>query len=182
MLLIGRIEKGQCDSNVGIFESLTCNPLSNAHSIPSENVVYLYVTPFLLQIVIAPSLDILIFIWIIVVGFLTYSFVIQGAWLDIWSLIQSIMFMNVSIEMERIQRLNFVNTLISSRNERVIAEKKQLERNHQIEILSITAENEKKLIEAESKQMRSLMANVAHDLKTPLHCIQAEIELLRIYC
>ena len=51
-----------------------------------------------------------------------------------------------------------------------------------MEIISVTAENEKVLLEAESKQMRSLMGNVAHDLKTPLHSIQAEIDMLRVYC
>ena len=41
------------------------------------------------------------------------------------------------------------------------------------------AENEALLASKEQEQLRSIMGNVAHDLKTPLHSIMAEIEHLK---
>jgi signal transduction histidine kinase len=59
---------------------------------------------------------------------------------------------------------------------------------HQQEMRILAEENEKKvkaaeheahLASKEQEQLRSIMGNVAHDLKTPLHSIMAEIEHLR---
>ena len=44
----------------------------------------------------------------------------------------------------------------------------------------MTAANEKSLRISETQQLRSLMGNVAHDLKTPLFSIEADIELLKL--
>eukprot|EP00596_Hydrurales_sp_CCMP1899_P001992 CAMPEP_0119040854 /NCGR_PEP_ID=MMETSP1177-20130426/10890_1 /TAXON_ID=2985 /ORGANISM="Ochromonas sp, Strain CCMP1899" /LENGTH=511 /DNA_ID=CAMNT_0007006311 /DNA_START=1048 /DNA_END=2583 /DNA_ORIENTATION=+ len=54
----------------------------------------------------------------------------------------------------------------------------ELETLHQINLLKASSENEKKLAELEKNQMRSLMGNVAHDLKTPLHSVEADLEML----
>mmetsp|Transcript_22374 Transcript_22374/g.21603 ORF Transcript_22374/g.21603 Transcript_22374/m.21603 type:complete len:964 (-) Transcript_22374:241-3132(-) len=48
-----------------------------------------------------------------------------------------------------------------------------------IQKLSLANENEKILQEAQAKQLRSLMGNVAHDLKTPIHSIVIDIEMLK---
>mmetsp|Transcript_22336 Transcript_22336/g.21576 ORF Transcript_22336/g.21576 Transcript_22336/m.21576 type:complete len:843 (-) Transcript_22336:1181-3709(-) len=47
-----------------------------------------------------------------------------------------------------------------------------------LDMIRVASENDKILREAETKQLRSLMGNVAHDLKTPLHSITADIEAL----
>jgi K+-sensing histidine kinase KdpD len=47
-----------------------------------------------------------------------------------------------------------------------------------LDILRVSSENDRILRQAESEQLRSLMGNVAHDLKTPLHSIVADIEAL----
>ena len=43
----------------------------------------------------------------------------------------------------------------------------------------LAATNDARLAAKEQEQMRSIMGNVAHDLKTPLHSITAEIDFLR---
>lgn len=47
-----------------------------------------------------------------------------------------------------------------------------------MEISSMTA---KTLKEKEVNQLKSLMGNVAHDLKTPLHSIEADLDMVRIF-
>eukprot|EP00596_Hydrurales_sp_CCMP1899_P000104 CAMPEP_0119052826 /NCGR_PEP_ID=MMETSP1177-20130426/73990_1 /TAXON_ID=2985 /ORGANISM="Ochromonas sp, Strain CCMP1899" /LENGTH=518 /DNA_ID=CAMNT_0007032513 /DNA_START=1257 /DNA_END=2813 /DNA_ORIENTATION=- len=48
----------------------------------------------------------------------------------------------------------------------------------ELDMVRVSSENDRILREAEAKQLRSLMGNVAHDLKTPLHSIAADIEAL----
>jgi signal transduction histidine kinase len=59
---------------------------------------------------------------------------------------------------------------------------------HRLEMKILAEENDKKvkaaehealLASKEQEQLRSIMGNVAHDLKTPLHSIMAEIDFLR---
>eukprot|EP00596_Hydrurales_sp_CCMP1899_P000659 CAMPEP_0119037016 /NCGR_PEP_ID=MMETSP1177-20130426/5105_1 /TAXON_ID=2985 /ORGANISM="Ochromonas sp, Strain CCMP1899" /LENGTH=533 /DNA_ID=CAMNT_0006997681 /DNA_START=1096 /DNA_END=2697 /DNA_ORIENTATION=- len=55
-----------------------------------------------------------------------------------------------------------------------------LNNQYQMKLLEALSENEKKLAESEKIQLRSLMGNVAHDLKTPLHSIKADLEVLNL--
>jgi signal transduction histidine kinase len=65
-------------------------------------------------------------------------------------------------------------------NARQKAEKVMLASRHQVEVIEVTRVNEQKLNTAEGVQLRALMGNVAHDLKTPLHSLEADIEALKL--
>ena len=64
---------------------------------------------------------------------------------------------------------------------KLAAEKELSARAHELEIKAVGAENEKTLREAENQQLRSLMGNVAHDLKTPLFSFDADVEALKSF-
>ena len=57
----------------------------------------------------------------------------------------------------------------------------KLNNKHELELLELSTNNERQLKEKEIFQLRSLMGNVAHDLKTPLHSIEADLEVLRVF-
>jgi K+-sensing histidine kinase KdpD len=54
----------------------------------------------------------------------------------------------------------------------------EIRNRYELDMVRVSSENDRILREAEAKQLRSLMGNVAHDLKTPLHSIAADIEAL----
>ena len=64
---------------------------------------------------------------------------------------------------------------------KLAAEKELSARAHELEMKAVGAENEKTLREAENQQLRSLMGNVAHDLKTPLFSFDADVEALKSF-
>lgn len=50
---------------------------------------------------------------------------------------------------------------------------------HELEIISMKAEEDRRLMEKEREQMVALIGNVAHDLKTPLQSFNIDIESLK---
>ena len=51
--------------------------------------------------------------------------------------------------------------------------------NHEMEIISIRSDEERKRMSSEHAQMVSLIGNVAHDLKTPLQSVGIDLESLK---
>ena len=51
--------------------------------------------------------------------------------------------------------------------------------NHEMEIISIRSDEERKRMSTEHAQMVSLIGNVAHDLKTPLQSVGIDLESLK---
>jgi hypothetical protein len=77
-----------------------------------------------------------------------------GGWLQVWSLLSALVFMNMNWEVERLMRVFFVqNKLMLAANRSSI----KLENLHNINLLKASSENAKKLAEAEKKQLRSLV-------------------------
>eukprot|EP00596_Hydrurales_sp_CCMP1899_P003483 CAMPEP_0119039596 /NCGR_PEP_ID=MMETSP1177-20130426/9171_1 /TAXON_ID=2985 /ORGANISM="Ochromonas sp, Strain CCMP1899" /LENGTH=853 /DNA_ID=CAMNT_0007003679 /DNA_START=1000 /DNA_END=3561 /DNA_ORIENTATION=+ len=91
-------------------------------------------------------------------------------------------------EIERIMRMSYLHDKEQKLNEikakdaiaALKAERKGSEKvKYELQIVSMQAEKDKKAIESERARLRSLIGNVAHDLKTPLQSIGMSIELLR---
>ena len=120
------------------------------------------------------SIGALIVCWALVVFFVAYALMELNGWLEVWSLLYSIIFMNISCEMERFNRVIFIQSKVVARSIDC--------RNSLGRILKGKyAEDERKMKEQETLQLRSLMGNVAHDMKTPLHSIEADLEALTLF-
>ena len=175
LYLIARVNAGQCAEGTSIWDSQVCNPTGSLDSVPHDQLVLLYSAPLAAQIVMkGVSVHALIISWALVLFFVTYALIELKGWLELWTLLYSIIFINISCEIERCNRLIFIQSKILARsadfqkaNERI------LEQND--------AEDERKLKEQETLQLRSLMGNVAHDMKTPLHSIEADLEALTLF-
>ena len=102
------------------------------------------------------------------------------------------MFINATFEITRLQRLNYVDTLMAidqmKEEQKIHAVVQQLkldlakdEKRRVVQQLQLDrAEDEKRLKEAEAVQLRSLIGNVVHDLKTPLFAIEADLDMLKM--
>lgn len=188
MYLLARVVAGQCESNSDMWTSQTCNPVANCKSIPHDQVIIVYTITVICQIILrGVSVYALIFSWIGVVIYVVIAVVHVEGWLQSWTILYSTIFMSISFEIERSVRLAFLRN-----RDFQLAERKKLSQdaefslltlknNHEIELLQVSTENEKILREVESYQLRSLMGNVAHDLKTPLHSIEADLEVLHTF-
>ena len=184
----GRVRQGQCDADITIWAAQSCNPYADAKSIPMEEVFVLYLIPMGCQIVMRGlSSEALILCWMTSISFTLYAIAFVEAWLECWVVIYSLGYMVLSFEVERYLRQAYVQSkaVLAASTEVLQLEADarihHLSSLHKVELLKVTAENDQKLRESESMQLRSLMGNVAHDLKTPLHSIEADVDVLRAF-
>ena len=122
-----------------------------------------------------------------ITGLITVAFcVIYGnLWSDYFIMIMWILYSNASFEIERLQRVGYALTVkILDQKELEVEQLKQeriMEEAMTAQMLKLDrTEDEKRLKEAEAVQLRSLLGNVAHDLKTPLFTIEADVETLKM--
>jgi signal transduction histidine kinase/CheY-like chemotaxis protein len=186
--LVARMHQGQCDESISIWDSQSCNPLADAGSVPTDQILVLYAIPIGCQIVMRGlSAEALLVSWLGSIGFVLYCVIYVKGWLHVWTIVYSVAFLTLSFEVERLLRQSYIQSraMLNSETQKlqVQADAKLFTLNnlHKVELLKVTAENDKKLRESESLQLRSLMGNVAHDLKTPLHSIEADMEVLRSF-
>ena len=185
LYLLARVYAGQCTGSTDIWKSQSCNPVAGCNSIPHDQVILVYAVPIASQIIMrGVSVYALTIVWLSAVIFVILAIIHVEGYQQLWTILYSAIFMNISYEMERSLRVGFVQ-----RREIISAEdlkRKQgakfallaLKNSHELELLQISTENEKKMRELESFHLRSLMGNVAHDLKTPLHSIEVDLEVL----
>ena len=122
-----------------------------------------------------------------ILGLITVAFclIYGNLWNDYFVLISWIWYSNASFEIERLQRVGYTQTLKLIDQKELELEQLKQERTMQ-EVMAAQklkldrTEDEKRLKEAEASQLRSLMGNVAHDLKTPLFTIEADVETLKM--
>ena len=182
------MHQGQCPESTSIWDSQSCNPLADAGSLPVDQVLVLYAIPIGCQIVMRGlSAEALLISWLGAIGFVLYSVIYVRGWLQVWIVVYSVAFLTLSFEVERLLRQSYGQgrAMMNAETRKLQAEADAklftLNNLHKVELLKVTAENDKRLRESESLQLRSLMGNVAHDLKTPLHSIEADMEVLRLY-
>jgi signal transduction histidine kinase len=104
--------------------------------------------------------------------------------LGIWAIFNCLFILFIAFEHERFSRLCFLQSKQKTADEQqkiqsVMLTQKIEHDSHEMEILSIRSEEQRKRMESEHAQMVSLIGNVAHDLKTPLQSVGIEIESLK---
>ena len=194
LLLIARILAGQCPSDTTLWQQQTCNPFANQGGIPAGMVSTLYWLPLLVQLFMrCISLHVLVLCYIIC--FAVVAFCVFYTKASLYSsypdLIVILIFINASIEVTRLQRLSYVDTLKAKEQERIEIEQvkkeqkihEDAEKTRVVQQLQMDrVEDEKRLKETETLQLRSLIGNVVHDLKTPLFAIEADMDMLKMFC
>lgn len=133
--------------------------------------------------------------WVIGTVFVLISLLYVSGWQDLWILVYSIFFLYVSYSFERFSRIIFLeskrtkamgavrrNTL-KQRNQIITfnTQQEHIAETHRLElaIMTIQAEEDKRIFDKEREAMTSLVGNVAHDLKTPLQSFRMDLELLK---
>ena len=187
--LVGRVVAGKCPDDVSFWETQTCTLFVS--SVPSDMIMLLYITPlvFIIHTAIkSVSISALIFSWCLIIGFVAFCIIYHNAWSQIWELYNSVFFVAFTFMVERNKRIAFLR-LMELKEQKIkawnlqnshMAEKEIAEQRRLVEIASVTATNERNLRVTETQQLRNLMGNVAHDLKTPLFSIEADIEFLKL--
>jgi signal transduction histidine kinase len=122
------------------------------------------------------------------VAFVLASIMEAGGYSQLWTLLYAVFVLHIAFTFEKFARLNFLESkkiaLIESTKrvlQRQIYETKlelHLE-SHELELMSIQTEEEKRLYDKEREALTSLIGNVAHDLKTPLQSFTMNLELLK---
>lgn len=197
--LYARVENGQCVSETNIWFSQECNPVASAGSIPADTVLVSYCLPILAQLLFKGiRFRTVAICWAIATAFVTGAVISIRGWLQMYSILYSFFFLYISFEIERFMRVAYVQTLsVAAHSERercsesirrdqdFAAERARLE----LHILTIQglhdkaqSEQSRILMELECDHLRTLIGNVAHDLKTPIQAISMGIELLRTEC
>ena len=186
LFLISRVLVGQCPPGTSLFLQQTCNQLASSGGIPSELAYCIYWVPLMAQLFLR-NISIRMLIMSSITGLITVAFcVIYGnLWSDYFIMIMWILYSNASFEIERLQRVGYALTVkILDQKELEVEQLKQeriMEEAMTAQMLKLDrAEDEKRLKEAEAVQLRSLLGNVAHDLKTPLFTIEADVETLKM--
>ena len=172
--LLGRVSVGQCRNAKSIWETQTCNPYADMNSIPGDQVILMYVSPLALQFSLRGiRTQTLVICYLLSLFFVVIASVHVRGIIEAWSIMYSFFFLILMFTVERLQRATFMHGQL------MIAAIK-LGNKHELELLELSTENERKLKEKEIFQLRSIMGNVAHDLKSPLHSIEADLESLRV--
>ena len=109
--LIARVHAGQCAELTNIWESQTCNPVADSGSIPHDEVLLLYAIPIACQSILRGiSVRALMISWALALFFVVYSIVEVKGWLQSWTILYSILFINISCETERFNRVMFIQS------------------------------------------------------------------------
>ena len=180
--LVARVVAGPCPDEVTLWETQTCTPKDG--DVPIELVIILYIMPLVFITTIENvSVAALIFSWFIIIGFVTFGIAYNNAWSQLWVLFNSLFLVILTFTVERDKRIAFLRLM--ELKEQKMKALTHLRNQHAAEtalaeVAAVTATNERNLRVCETQQLRSLMGNVAHDLKTPLFSVEADIELLKL--
>ena len=173
--LLGRVYAGQCDNSTSVWSTQLCNPIANMRSIPGDQVLILYLIPLVVQCTLrGVRIQALVVCSIMSLFFVLLASVHVNGLIEAWSVSYFIFFFVLMFTVERLQRATFVH------GRAVVAAINQSAK-HKFELLELSTNIERKLKEKEIYQLRSLMGNVAHDLKTPLHSIEADLDVLSVF-
>ena len=175
LYLIARVYAGQCENVADIWSTQRCNPFADAKTIPVDQVMILYLVPLMSQCCLGGiTIPGLLLSSAVGLAFVLIASLHVGGSLEIWTLANSVLFISLTLVVERLMRINFLQGLAM-----VAADRTTMEREGSLR--DLLNQNEVKMKESEIIQLRSLMGNVAHDLKTPLHSIEADLEVLSAF-
>ena len=189
--LFGRVVNGACPNNVSLWDSQRCNPVALSSAIPVDHVMFLLLMPLFAQAAVngVTYRGILICWGVASISTLT-CIIYLGAWLEIWVMILPLWILVLTFKIEKHGRQTFTHTryMLAAEKEKgeMILLQKQTEHDflaekikHELEICSMKANEECRLMEKEQALMVAMIGNIAHDLKTPLQSFTMDLESLR---
>ena len=197
--LYARVIEGACPSETSIWLSQQCNPVARAGAIPQDAVLACYLTPVISQFLFkCVRFRTIVLGWAMMTGIVTRCIILVNGWVEIYTILYSFFFLYINFEVERFMRVAYAQTmsvLAQTERERKLenlrrdqefaAERARVEL-HILTMLGAQdkrqAEQEKRMMEKERDHLRSLIGNVAHDLKTPIQAISMGVEVLRSEC
>jgi hypothetical protein len=189
--LYSRVLSGQCPADVTIWGAQRCNHVSSSKSVPMDHVMFVSLCPIFCQLLISGiSFGASLTCCFISTAFVALSIFHVDGKLDIWVLLSSLIIMLITYNHEKLARLTFTHTQrvsaieLDKRKHIMLHQQAEhdlfYEKNkHQIEMQTMIAEEERRLMESEKKQMIALLGNVAHDLKAPLQAFLMDLESLK---
>ena len=192
LLLIARILAGQCPTGTTLWQEQICNPFADRGGFPDGMISIIYSIPLVVQLLMrCISLRAVVLSYVLIFTVVAFSvfYTNSSIYSNYPALIIIMIFVNSSFEITRLQRLSYVDTLKDKEREQREIEQVKKEQKmredaekrrvvHQLQL--DRAEDEKRLKEMETVQLRSLIGNVVHDLKTPLFAIEADMDMLKM--
>lgn len=189
--LLGRVVRGPCIENVSLWEAQRCNPVASSHALPQDHVIYLFMMPIIVQSVVnGMTYRGTLLCWSISTLFTIISIVKVQGWLEVWSLLSSLVILVVIYKYEKLARLTFVHNKCKLAAEKDKSELLVLQQRaeinlhlekirYELEIFTIKSQEECRLVMKEQEQMVAMIGNIAHDLKTPLQSFAMDLESLK---
>lgn len=108
-VLLGRVYAGKCPDNVSIWSSQTCNPFAEVASIPPDQVIFVYLSPIIIQLIIRGiSGTALVSSWLIGLASVAMASSHVGGYQQIWILAYSIFFLSVIFMIEELTHTTFM--------------------------------------------------------------------------
>ena len=198
LAVVAMVIVGECSTDA--TNLLSCNVLAKSNCPPISLVTIMFISPLALQIFIKNVRKcIWALSWFTSVITVVWSLHYLNGWEHYNLLLFGTIFGLLPYEYERIQVSSFLKTkhmlriekdklidmerehrekeaILSELNEARLKEEKS---RIDLEIIELAVKNEVKLKDAETAQLRSLLGNVAHDLKTPIHSVVMDVETLK---
>jgi hypothetical protein len=153
-VLYARVSNGQCDASISLFDTQSCNPVADNGSIPPDQVLLLLITPLIVQLLArGVSIQTLVLCWVLAVLFIVASMIKVGSLNDVWSLLYTAFFLNISMIAEKGNRIVFLEGKRTASVERKRLELHEefheakisaMQKEHEIILLSIHTEEEKR--------------------------------------
>jgi hypothetical protein len=163
-----------CTAAPSLFGAKVCAP-SN-FSLPADRVAIIFIAPIIVQVFFPSTrLSSLLCSWLIGCICIALSYARIGVFVDSLNLLTAVFVPIIMFKFDAAMWSSFTlhtQTLRDAERELAAAQRtRALERT--------LMETEKHAIETREADLRSIMGNVAHDLKTPIQSISMGIELLR---
>ena len=135
--LVARVLNGPCfDLQQQATAAIDCNPEAVALSPPTDTVLALYIHPLVLQLAIKGiRKHVMFFSWAIGTTTVTWSIIEAEGWLSIYSILQSLFFLLVIYETQRLKMLVFLQTKYELTIEKKRRQKAELENQLRGEML-----------------------------------------------
>jgi signal transduction histidine kinase len=192
LIFLGRVHMGQCPDNVSIWEAQRCNPVASSNSFPTDDVISFFVAPVIYTAFSrGVSLYGNLISYAVAAAAILYAMVLVNGGLQGYTALWIFVYFTVTLELERWMRVSFVRhkLLVDSRRTAIAAAENETK---QVVFSALAAQtaaedaakildlnNKAHLAAKEQEMLRLIMGNVAHDMKTPLHSIFAELESVR---
>ena len=191
-VFLGRVAAGQCPDNVNIWEAQRCNPVAGSNSFPQDDMITFYLVPvYFTMMSRGVSIYGNMIAYAISAGAVLYAMQVVNGQLQSYSILWLGVYAMVTLELERWMRVSFVRhkLLVDSRQTAIAAAENEAKQVvFAAQAAQTAAENAAKILDLDNKahlaireqdMLRHIMGNVAHDMKTPLHSIIAELDGVR---